>query len=366
MPTPLNSLRRQSLPTRPAPESGSYRGCVSILVTGAAGFIGSNLVRHLAEAWPERRIVALDALRYSGHRVNLEGLAAPLEVVDICDREAVDDVFGRHAVTGVIHLAAESHVDRSIAGPDAFLETNVRGTMTLLQAAADHGVERFHHVSTDEVFGSIDDGRFHEDSVYRPNSPYAASKAAADHFVRAWHVTYGLPVVISNSSNNYGPRQHPEKLVPTTILRAFAGAHVPLYGDGANVRDWIHVRDHCRALAAIYDRGRVGETYLVGADTPVDNRHLVETILDLVDAALGRPVGTSQELIELVKDRPGHDRRYAVDASKLETELGWEPTIGLTDGLQATVEWYRDNAGWVEAVRSDDHEAFTSEWYSDR
>jgi dTDP-glucose 4,6-dehydratase len=332
---------------------------VAVLVTGAAGFIGSNLVRHLLKRWPDRSVVSLDALTYSGHLANLEDVLDherhTFIEADITERDAMREVFTNHDIDGVIHLAAESHVDRAIVDPMAFAHTNVVGTVVLLRQAAEswagHDDVRFHHVSTDEVFGSLGtDGYFTESSRYRPSSPYSASKAAADHFVRSWHVTYDLPAVISNSSNNYGPRQFPEKLIPTVITRALAGDPVPIYGTGSNIRDWLYVEDHCEALALVFEQGVVGATYCVGGAAEATNLEVAERVLDELDVARGLTVGASRSLIEFVPDRPGHDFRYAMDISRMRSELGWSPAVDLQEGLTRTVRWYLDHPEWIQAV----------------
>jgi dTDP-glucose 4,6-dehydratase len=347
----------------------------SILVTGAAGFIGSNLVHYLRRHWPERPVVSLDALTYAG---NLETLATvaddPLHTfvrADICDRDAVRAVLTAHDITGVFHLAAESHVDRSIVAPLEFVRTNVMGTVVLLQEVAHRWNGRsdvlFHHVSTDEVFGSLDDtGFFDETTSYAPRSPYSASKAASDHFVRAWHETYGLPVVVTNCTNNYGPYQFPEKLIPVVITRALAGEPVPVYGQGANVRDWLYVEDHCSAMCAVFSRGRRGATYCIGGEAPVRNLDLVHLVLDAVDEARGATPGSSRQLIRFVADRPGHDYRYAMDISRIRSELGWSPSVSLAEGIRRTVAWYLANRDFCERARSGQHRDFEKQWYEQR
>lgn len=337
-----------------------------VLVTGGAGFIGSALVRHLL-ARTAHEVVNLDLLTYAGNPDNLRGLEADTLYAfvraDIADPAAVTAAFARHDPDAVLHLAAESHVDRSIDGPARFVATNIVGTQVLLDAALRHwqglaagrrAAFRFHHVSTDEVFGPFEgEGAFTEDSPYRPSSPYAASKAGADMLVRAWHRTYGLPVVLSNSSNNYGPRQHPEKLVPTVILAALEGRPIPVYGDGRQVRDWLHVEDHAEALLTILGRGRIGETYLIGGRAEVENLDLVRLICARLDELLPEsPHRPHLGLVRHVTDRPGHDRRYAVDGGKLERELGWRPAVALGDGVRRTVEWYLANRWWWQAVRA--------------
>ncbi|AWK90179.1 dTDP-glucose 4,6-dehydratase [Azospirillum thermophilum] len=335
-----------------------------ILVTGGAGFIGSAFIRWVL-ANTTAAVVNLDKLTYAA---DLESLAPfegtpryAFEQVDICDKAAVHRVFADHRPDAVIHLAAETHVDRSIDGPMAFVQTNVIGTVTLLRVALDYwrGLAgeakerfRFHHVSTDEVFGTLDDeGRFSETTPYAPNSPYSASKASSDHFVRAWHHTYGLPTVASNCSNNYGPWQFPEKLIPLMTLKALQGQALPVYGSGLNVRDWLFVDDHASALWTILTRGRLGESYNVGGDSERRNIEVVHAICDLVDELAG-PLssGPRRGLITHVTDRPGHDHRYAIDATKLQTELGWRPQQTFETGIRATVSWYLENRSWWERL----------------
>jgi len=334
-----------------------------VLVTGGAGFIGSNLVRHLLVTDRALRIVVLDALTYAGNRGNLAAIERDQPERyrfvhgDICDRPLVDRLFSEEAIDTVIHLAAESHVDRSIDAPAVFLRTNVEGTMILLQAARQawgnrDGV-RFHHVSTDEVYGSLGaTGAFSEDSPYDPSSPYSASKAASDHLVRAWHHTFGLPVTISNCSNNYGPYQFPEKLIPLMIAKALAGEPLPVYGDGGNVRDWLHVDDHCRALDRIVRAGRSGRTYNVGGQGERSNLDLVRALCATLDRE--RPTAAPHDrLITFVPDRPGHDRRYAIDAARIARELSWRPAVALDQGLAATVRWYLDCGDWMPGATID-------------
>ena len=331
----------------------------TILVAGGAGFIGTAVIRHLL-ADSVARVVNVDALTYAANLTSLPGAGEharyAFERADIRDGKALRDVFERHRPTAVMNLAAESHVDRSIDGPGAFIETNVVGTYTLLQEALRHwrGLPsseretfRLHHISTDEVFGSLGpEGRFDEKSSYRPNSPYSASKAASDHLVRAWHETYGLPTIVTNCSNNYGPYHFPEKLIPLMILRGLMGQELPVYGNGANVRDWLFVEDHARALSLVMERGEPGETYNIGGDSERTNLAVVETICELLDA-YAPPLGFARkELIRFVADRPGHDQRYAIDASKIRRELDWRPQETFESGLAKTVRWYLANRDW--------------------
>jgi dTDP-glucose 4,6-dehydratase len=333
-----------------------------ILITGGAGFIGSAVVRGAIAQGHE--VVNLDALTYSANLENVESVAAhpgyAFEQADICDRAAVEAIFAQHRPDAVMHLAAESHNDRAIEGPLDFVRTNVVGTAVLLEAARAHWAAldgeakaafRFHHVSTDEVFGALgEDGDFTEETPYDPNSPYSASKAGADHLVRAWGRTYGLPVVITNCSNNYGPYQFPEKLIPTVITRALEGKSIPVYGDGRQVRDWLHVDDHAEALLLVLGKGRLGETYCIGGDASKRNIEVVQMICGHLDRLA--PANTPHaDKIAFVTDRPGHDFRYSIDASKLEAELGFTPRMPLEAGLENTVRWYVDNYGWVERIR---------------
>lgn len=350
----------------------------TIIVTGGAGFIGSAVVRRLV-ADGRDRVVTLDALTYAGHRENLAEVATVprhrFVQLDIRDADAVADLFEEARPDAVMHLAAESHVDRSILDPLAFVRTNVVGTATLLEAARtawsgdgfDPMRHRFYHVSTDEVFGSLGpDGYFTEETPYAPRSPYSASKAGSDHLVQAYHHTYGLPTVLSNCSNNYGPFQFPEKLIPLTIQNALHERPVPIYGQGENVRDWLFVDDHCDAIDVVLRHGRTGASYLVSGNNEWSNRDLVRFILGLVDEALERAPGTSQRLVTFVKDRPGHDYRYALDAARLRRELDWAPTHGLEDGLRRTVRWYLEHRDWLQAVSDESYRAYYDRQYADR
>ena len=324
----------------------------SILVTGGAGFIGSHAVEHWVKTYPEDRLVVLDKLTYAGHVANLascNGLGKwELVQGDICDASLVGDLFSKHQFDGVLHLAAESHVDRSIANPMEFVQTNVVGTLCLLNAAlqawgehADRERYLFYHISTDEVYGSLGpEGLFSETTAYDPRSPYSASKAASDHLVRAYHHTYGLPVVLSNCSNNYGPRQYPEKLIPVVVQALAEGRSIPVYGAGANVRDWLYVGDHVQAMEAIFHRGRNGETYNVGGNNEWNNLDLVLLLCRVYDQLHGRPDGTGEAQIAFVTDRKGHDLRYAIDATKIRNELGWTPKTNFEEGLLQTVRFY--------------------------
>jgi dTDP-glucose 4,6-dehydratase len=334
---------------------------VKILVTGGAGFIGSAVVRRaIADG---HAVVNLDALTYAANLANVASVADHpayrFERADIRDRAALDRILAAHAPDAVMHLAAESHVDRSIDGPAAFVETNVLGTYTLLEAARAYwgGTRdfRFHHISTDEVFGTLGEtGAFVETTPYAPNSPYSATKAASDHLVRAWGETYGLPVVVSNCSNNYGPFHFPEKLIPVVILNALAGRDIPVYGTGANVRDWLFVEDHAAALLTIVEKGRIGESYNVGGNAEATNLDVVRRICGIMDEM--RPAGAPHDrLIRFVADRPGHDFRYAIDASKIRAELGWTPSVTLEEGLARTVAWYLENEEWWRAIQARGH-----------
>ncbi len=335
-----------------------------LLITGGAGFIGSNVIHHIIERPEVERLVNLDCLTYAGHLANLDAVSRhskySFEKIDLREKAAVLEVVRRHGVTHVMHLAAESHVDRSITGPGDFIHTNVVGTFNLLEACravwgeskkANLKQNRFHHVSTDEVYGSLGpSGFFTETTPYAPNSPYSASKAASDMLVRAYHHTYGLPTVITNCSNNYGPFQFPEKLIPVVIQSVLARKPVPVYGDGMNVRDWLYVRDHAEALWVVLMRGKLGETYNIGGHNEWANLRIVELICDLIDEMAPHLGGNSRQLISFVKDRPGHDRRYAIDASKIQKELGWVPAHKFEQGIRETVRWYLDRQDWVRQV----------------
>ncbi len=345
----------------------------TLLVTGGAGFIGSNFVHYWLDAHPQDRLINLDALTYAG---NLESLRAVAEHPqyqfvkgDIGDRNQVQTLFEQEGIDTVVNFAAESHVDRSILGPEAFIKTNVHGTFQLLEVARTvWGKEcshcRFLHVSTDEVYGSLGatDPAFTETTAFAPNSPYSASKAASDHLVRAYHETYGLPVLTTNCSNNYGPFQFPEKLIPLVILNALEGKPLPIYGDGKYIRDWLYVEDHCRGIGAVLKGGRVGETYNIGGSNEWENLSIVHTICDRLDEL--RPgAAPYRELITYVKDRPGHDRRYAIDSRKIQQELGWEPQHDFASGIERTIQWYLENLDWCSRVRSGEYQDFYQRQY---
>jgi dTDP-glucose 4,6-dehydratase len=353
----------------------------TVLVTGGAGFIGSNFVLSWLQSTGST-IVNLDLLTYAGNPSNLAALDADPRYLfvrgDICDAELVGSILEKHRPQAIVHFAAESHVDRSIASPEAFIRTNVQGTFVLLEKARSYwsglGEEdkagfRFLHVSTDEVYGSLgkDDPAFSETTAYAPNSPYAASKAASDHLVRAYCHTFGLPVLTTNCSNNYGPFQFPEKLIPLVTLNALEGKRLPVYGDGKNVRDWLFVEDHCSAIRAVLEKGRIGETYNIGGNSERTNIDVVTTICDLVDEMRPEPgAAARRSLIAFVEDRPGHDKRYAIDASKISRELGWKPSERFESGLRKTVRWYLDNATWVDSVRTGAYREWIAQNYSER
>lgn len=348
-----------------------------VLITGGAGFIGSHVVRRFVTRYPDYRIVNFDLLTYAGNLANLSDVEqAPNYTFvrgDICDAEAVGEVFRRYAIDGVIHLAAESHVDRSIRDPFTFARTNVLGTLTLLHAAREawHGDwegKRFYHISTDEVYGALGfgDKPFNEGTRYDPHSPYSASKASSDHFVRAFHDTYGLPTVVTNCSNNYGPYQFPEKLIPLLVNNIRLERPLPVYGRGENVRDWLHVEDHARAIDLIFHEGQSGETYNIGGGNEWRNIDLVRLIVRTTDRLLGRPEGTAERLITYVTDRAGHDLRYAIDSSKLRRELGWEPVFRFEEGIEQTVRWYLENREWMERITSGEYEHYYEQMYGNR
>ncbi len=334
---------------------------MNLLISGGAGFIGSNVILDVIDRPEINRLLNLDCLTYAGHLANLEKVSRHskyiFERIDLRDKSATAQIVHKHAITHVMHLAAESHVDRSIAGPADFIHTNIVGTFHLLEACrgawdGNFSGKRFHHISTDEVYGSLGPtGCFTETTSYAPNSPYAASKAASDLLVRAYYHTYGLPTVITNCSNNYGPHQFPEKLIPVVIQSALARRPIPVYGDGQNVRDWLYVRDHVEALWRVITRGRDGETYNIGGNNQWTNLRLVELICDLIDELAPQRSGGSRKLITFVQDRPGHDRRYAIDATKMRRELGWTPAYSFERGIRETVQWYLNNQAWVDKVK---------------
>jgi dTDP-glucose 4,6-dehydratase len=333
---------------------------MNLLITGGAGFIGSNVIQTVIQKPEIKKLINLDCLTYAGHLENLAAVTKDpkyvFEKVDIRDKPEVVKVIERHQITHVMHLAAESHVDRSISGPGDFIHTNVVGTFNLLEACrafwgSDLKAKRFHHVSTDEVYGSLGaTGYFTETTPYAPNSPYSASKAGSDLLVRAYHHTYGMDTVISNCSNNYGPYQFPEKLIPVIIQNLISRKALPVYGDGMNIRDWLYVRDHAEALWQVLTRGRSGETYNIGGNNEWANIHIVQIICDLVDEMKPNLGGNSRSLITFVKDRPGHDRRYAIDATKIKNELGWSPALTFEQGIRLTVQWYLENQEWIKKV----------------
>lgn len=354
-----------------------------VLVTGGAGFIGSNFVRYLLNTEPDVTIINLDALTYAGSMENLRDLPDPSRHIfvhgDICDRALVDNLLHKYAIETIVHFAAETHVDRSILDPHAFLRTNVLGTWTLLEAArqfwlVEKGLGtkdiRFHHISTDEVFGALTENEpaWTEDTHYAPNSPYAASKASADHWVRAYGHTFGLPFSMTNCSNNYGPQQFPEKLIPLMVLNAIEGKPLPIYGDGAQIRDWLYVEDHCEAIWLVIRKGQPGESYNIGGGSQPKNIEVVQHLCAALDEALPNSVNIPHaSLIRHVPDRPGHDRRYAIDISKIKAQLGWQPRQSLGSGLQRTVEWYLGHPEWLEAIKKQqDYQSWVERNYTDR
>ena len=344
-----------------------------ILITGGAGFIGSHVVREFVAKYPHYQVINLDALTYAGNLENLNDIEDKLNYTfvkaDITDAISIMDIFHQYQPDGVIHLAAESHVDRSITNPTAFVMTNVIGTVNLLNAAkeiwkGDYEGKRFHHVSTDEVFGTLGDaGLFTEETKYDPHSPYSASKASSDHFVRAYHDTYRLPVVLTNCSNNYGPHHFPEKLIPLCIHNILHNKPLPIYGDGKYTRDWLFVIDHAKAIDLVFHNGRNGESYNVGGFNEWQNIDLVKELCGQMDEKLGRPTGTSEQLITFVTDRPGHDLRYAIDASKINKELGYRPSVTFEQGLSQTIDWFLSNQGWLDNVTSGDYQKYYEKQY---
>lgn len=349
----------------------------NILITGGAGFIGSHVVRLFVNKYPDYRIINLDLLTYAGNLENLKDIekSPNYEFVkaDICDFQAMKQLIESKNISGIIHLAAESHVDRSIKDPFTFAKTNVMGTLSLLQAAREvwngnWDRKLFYHVSTDEVYGALqmDNTLFTENTKYDPHSPYSASKASSDHFVRAYQDTYGLPTVISNCSNNYGSYQFPEKLIPLFINNIRSNKPLPVYGRGENVRDWLYVEDHARAIDVIFHKGKIGDTYNIGGFNEWKNIDLIRVIIKEVDKQLGRPEGSSEKLITFVTDRAGHDLRYAIDATKIKEELGWEPSLQFEEGIQRTVAWYLQNQEWLDTITSGDYQKYYDQMYKGR
>lgn len=360
---------------------GTAMNC--ILVTGGCGFIGSNFVRLAIRRLPDCRVINLDKLTYAGNPLSLADIEHDPRYLfvkgDICDAKMVERLFSEEPIDTVVHFAAESHVDRSIAAPDEFIQTNIVGTFTLLEAARrawlsgsklkTQNSKLFLHVSTDEVYGSLGEtGHFSETTPYDPRSPYSASKASSDHLVSAYHHTYGLPTLITNCSNNYGPYQFPEKLIPLIINNARNGKELPVYGDGKNIRDWLYVVDHCEAILSVLSSGRVGETYNIGGNSEMQNIEVVQTICDILDEETGRlPSGEPRRtLIRFVKDRPGHDRRYAIDASKISRELGWQPAVRFEEGIRQTIKWYLENSAWISSVIDGSYREYYEKMYRNR
>ncbi|MCX6332694.1 MAG: dTDP-glucose 4,6-dehydratase [Bacteroidia bacterium] len=355
---------------------GTMNSKKTVLITGGAGFIGSHVIRRFIKNYPDYLIVNADKLTYAGNLENLSDIDKNknyrFERVDIVDKIAVSGLFQKYSFDGIVHLAAESHVDRSITGPDEFVFTNIIGTVNLLNAALNSWQKifegkLFYHISTDEVFGSLGrEGMFTEKTAYDPKSPYSASKASSDHLVRAYNHTFGIPAVISNCSNNYGPNQFPEKLIPLAINNIRNNKPVPVYGKGENIRDWLYVEDHAAAIDLIFHRGKQGETYNIGGNNEWKNIDLIKLLCKIMDRKLGRNPGDSEKLITYVKDRPGHDLRYAIDSSKLQKEMGWKPIPDFEEGLEKTVEWYLANEKWLENVISGDYEKYYDSMYSGR